>query len=67
MPRSDKIDTVWLKIIDAVTKIQTTHKVKFEFILNNISKKRSLKKNYFSLLFLIVCVNLSQNFEWYKY
>jgi hypothetical protein len=67
MPRSDKIDTVWLKIIDAVTKIQTMHKVKFEFILNNISKKRSLKKNYFSLLFLIVCVNLSQNFEWYKY
>lgn len=51
MPRSDKIDTVWLKIIDAVTKIQTTHKVKFEFILNNISKKRSLKKTIFHSCF----------------
>lgn len=51
MPRSDKIDTVWLKIIDAVTKIQTMHKVKFEFILNNISKKRSLKKTIFHSCF----------------
>lgn len=55
MPRSDKIDMVWLKIIDAVTKIQTTHKVKFEFILNNISKKRSLKKLFFTPVFNCLC------------